>query len=162
MTAEHIPARPPRIAVCGAGICGEELMGVAESVGRGIAEAGGVVLCGGHGGVMEGAARGATAAGGLTIGILATVDPEGANPYIQVPLPTGMGDGRNILVVRGAQAVIAIGGEWGTLSEVALARKVGVPTVLLRPGLTRGLNLPVAEDAEAAVRWALDAVESPR
>lgn len=135
-------------------------MALAEAVGRGIAEAGGIVICGGYGGVMEGAARGAAEVGGMTVGILADASADSANPYIQIPLPTGMGDGRNILVVRSAHAVIAVGGEWGTLSEVALAQKVGVPTILLRPGLTRTLELPVAETAEEAVLWAMEAGEA--
>lgn len=148
---------PPRIAVCGAGICGDDLMELADEVGRRLAEAGAIVICGGLGGVMEGSARGAYRAGGLTIGLLPGRDDRNANPYIRVPLPTAMGEGRNVLVARTAHAVIAIGGEWGTLSEVALARKIGVAVVLLRPGLTAGLDLPVAETAEEAVRFALDA-----
>lgn len=146
-----------RIAVAGAGICGSDLMDIAEEVGRGIAEAEAVLICGGLGGVMEGAARGAASAGGLTIGILPGRDDYDANPYIRVPLPTGMGEGRNVLVARTAHAVIAIGGEWGTLSEVAMARKCGVPVVLLRPGLTAALELPVADTAGEAVRLALHA-----
>lgn len=154
--------RPVRIAVAGAGICGDELLQIAEAVGRGIAERGGVLLCGGLGGVMEGAARGAAEAGGVTIGILPGHDARNANPYIQIPLATGMGEGRNVLVARTADAVIAIGGEWGTLSEVALARKIGVPVVLLRPGLTAALDLPVAEDAEDAVTRAIAATAPPQ
>jgi uncharacterized protein (TIGR00725 family) len=149
--------RPVRIAVAGAGICGPDLMAIAEETGRAIAEAGGVLVCGGLGGVMEGAARGAAGAGGLTIGILPGRDARNANPYIQVPLPTGMGEGRNVLVARTADAVIAIGGEWGTLSEVAMARKCGVPVVLLRPGLTDLPDLPRAATAAEAVRTALEA-----
>lgn len=151
---------PPRVAVCGAGICGDDLLELAESVGRGLAESGAVLICGGLGGVMEGSARGARRAGGMTIGFLPGRDDRNANPFIQVPLATAMGEGRNVLVVRTAHAVIAIGGEWGTLSEVALARKVGVPVVLLRPGLTEGLDLPVADSADEAVRLALEAVGS--
>jgi uncharacterized protein (TIGR00725 family) len=150
---EHGP--PLRIAVAGAGICGDELMALAYQTGRAIARAGAVLLCGGLGGVMEGAARGAAEADGLTIGLLPGVDPRHANPFIRVPLATGMGEGRNLLVARTADALIAIGGEWGTLSEVALARKVGVPVVLLRPAMTSSLGLPVAGDAEEAVRLAI-------
>lgn len=153
--------RPVRIAVAGAGICGPELMALAEQVGRAIAAADGVLICGGLGGVMEGAARGATAAGGLTIGFLPGRDARNANPYVQVPLPTGMGEGRNVLVARTADAVIAIGGEWGTLSEVAMAKKCDVPVVLLRPGLTDLPELPRAETAEEAVRMALEAAGGP-
>lgn len=149
--------RPIRIAVAGAGICGQELMGLAEEVGRRIAEAGAILICGGLGGVMEGAARGAERAGGITVGILPGADARDANPYIRIPLPTGMGEGRNVLVARSADVVIAIGGEWGTLSEVAMARKCGIPVVLLRPGLTAALELPRADHAAAAVDMALDA-----
>jgi uncharacterized protein (TIGR00725 family) len=153
--------RPARIAVVGAGICGNDVLALAEAVGRAIAEAGGVLICGGLGGVMEGAARGAAAAGGITIGFLPGADARNANAHISIPLPTGLGEGRNILVARTADAVIAIGGEWGTLSEVALARKVGVPVILLRPGLTAHLDLPIAEDAADAVQRALAAAAGP-
>ena len=148
--------RAPRVAVAGAGICGDDLLGLAEEVGRRLAEAGAVLLCGGLGGVMEGAARGAASAGGTTLGLLPGTDPDEANPHITIPIPTGMGEARNVLLVRGAEALIAIGGEWGTLSEVAFAGKVGVPVVLLRPALAAGLELPVADTAEEAVRHALD------
>lgn len=149
-----------RIAVAGAGICGPDLLEVAEAVGRAIARADAILICGGLGGVMEGAARGAIREGGLTVGILPGRDGRSANPYIEVPLPTGMGEGRNVLVARTADAMIAIGGEWGTLSEVAMARKCGVPVVLLRPGITASLDLKVVDEAEAAVRFALEAAGS--
>lgn len=147
--------RPVRIAVAGAGAADPELEAVAEEVGRRIAEAGAILLCGGLGGVMEAAARGCAGAGGLTIGILPGTDAAAANPHIRVPLPTGLGEARNVLVAGSGDAVIAIGGGWGTLSEVAMARKVGVPVVLLRPGLTEGLELTVAASAEEAVRLAV-------
>lgn len=155
------PPRPVRIAVAGAGICGDDLLQIAEEVGRRIADAGAVLICGGLGGVMEGAARGAARAGGVTVGLLPGRDARNANPFVQIPLATGLGEGRNILVARTADALIAIGGEWGTLSEVALARKLDVPVVLLRPGLTAALDLPVADSAESAVAQALAAVEPP-
>ncbi|MBI4409318.1 MAG: TIGR00725 family protein [Gemmatimonadetes bacterium] len=144
-----------RIAVCGGGACGEDDARLAEEVGRRLAEAGAVLVCGGLGGIMEAAARGAAAAGGLTVGLLPGLRGADANPHIRVPLPTGMGEGRNVLVARAADAVIAIGGEWGTLSEVALARKIGVPVVLLRPTLARALGLEEAGSAEQAVTRAL-------
>ncbi|HUG42141.1 MAG TPA: TIGR00725 family protein [Longimicrobiales bacterium] len=149
--------RPPRVAVCGAGVCGRELAAVAEAVGRELARAGAVLLCGGLGGVMEAAARGAAEEGGIVVGVLPGRDARNANRHVGIPLPTGMGEGRNVLVVRFAEALIAIGGEWGTLSEVALARKIDVPVVLLRPGLTAGLDLPETTTAAEAVAWALDA-----
>lgn len=149
------PDRPLRVAVAGAGAPDAELAEIAEEVGRRIAEAGAVLISGGLGGVMEAAARGCALGGGLTIGILPGHDAGSANPHIRVPLPTGLGEARNILVARTADVVIAIGGSWGTLSEVALARKVGVPVVLLRPGLTKHLGLTEAETAEEAVGLAI-------
>lgn len=147
--------RPLRIAVAGAGVASAELAVAAEETGRRIAEAGAVLVCGGLGGVMEAAARGCVRAGGLTIGILPGGDADAANPHITVPLPTGLGEARNVLVARSGDVIIAIGGAWGTLSEVALARKVGVPVILLRPGLAAGLELTVADTPEEAVRLAL-------
>jgi uncharacterized protein (TIGR00725 family) len=148
-------ARLRRIAVCGPGLAGPEELELARSVGRELAAAGAAVLCGGLGGVMEAVARGAAESGGLTIGILPGREAADANPWIALPLATGMGEGRNVLLVRGADAVIAIGGEWGTLSEIALARKIGVPVVLLRPTGAAGLGLPEASDAVGAVALAL-------
>ncbi len=153
----EIGDRQVRVAVAGAGICGPELTLIAEQVGRAVARAGAILICGGLGGVMEGAARGASEEGGITIGILPGHDPRHANPYIQVPLPTGLGEGRNVLVARTADVLIAIGGEWGTLSEIAMARKCHVPVVLLRPALAAGLDLPRVEDPEEAVALALRA-----
>lgn len=147
--------RPVRFAVCGAGIADAAESAAAEEVGRLIAEAGAVLVCGGLGGVMEAAARGAFLAGGLTVGFLPDATAQRANRYIRLPLPTGMGEARNVLIVRAAQAVVAIGGEWGTLSEIALARKMGVPVVLLRPGLAAGLGLEEADSPAEAVRLAL-------
>lgn len=149
--------RPIRIAVAGAGEADTGLAAAAEAVGRAIAEAGAVLICGGMSGVMEAAARGCAEAGGLTIGILPGGDAASANPHIRVPLPTGLGEARNVLVARTGDAMIAIGGRWGTLSEVALARKVGIPVVLLQPERTGRLDLPVAETAEQAVQMALAA-----
>ncbi|HET9985446.1 MAG TPA: TIGR00725 family protein [Longimicrobiales bacterium] len=146
---------PIRIAVCGASRPPEGLLAAANEVGRRVAEAGAVLLCGGLGGVMEAAARGADSAGGLTIGFLPGSSAADANPHIHIPLPTGLGEARNVLVVRTADAVIAVGGEWGTLSEVAFARKVGVPVVLLEPGRFADLGLEVADTAEESVRLAL-------
>lgn len=154
----NAPERPVRLAVCGAGQAVDDLVDIAERLGREIAEAGAVMVCGGLGGVMEAAARGAAEAGGLTIGILPGRDASAANRWIRIPLPTGMGEMRNALVVRFADAVIAVGGEWGTLSEIALARKIGIPVVLLGPGPADGMGLETAGDPAAAVRAALDRV----
>jgi hypothetical protein len=146
--------RPVRIAVCGGGEADAATRELAEEVGAAIARAGGVLLCGGLGGVMEAAARGASQAGGLTVGVLPGSRADAANPYIALPLATAMGEARNALVVRFADAVIAIAGEWGTLSEIALARRIGVPVILLAPTLAAGLDVEEASDAGDAVRRA--------
>jgi hypothetical protein len=153
--ATEQPERPIRLAVCGAGIADAALSRLAEELGREIAQVGAVLVCGGLGGVMEAAARGANAAGGLTIGVLPGATAAGANPWIMLPLPTGMGEARNTLVVRFADAAIAVGGEWGTLSEIALAMKIGVPVILLAPALASGLDIETAADPADAVRRAL-------
>src|SRR5436190_7244368 len=103
-----------QIAVIGDGQPAVEVAGWAEEVGRLLAQRGAVVVCGGLGGVMEAAARGAAAAGGLTVGILPTYDPSTANPAIAVTIPSGMGEARNVLVVASGQAVIALPGSYGT------------------------------------------------
>jgi uncharacterized protein (TIGR00725 family) len=100
---------------------------VAEEVGRLLAEAGAVVVTGGLGGVMEAASKGAREAGGTTLGLLPGADRSGANPWLTVAVPTGMGEARNALVARAADGLVAVGGEWGTLSEIALALKAGKP-----------------------------------
>jgi uncharacterized protein (TIGR00725 family) len=120
------------VAVCGPATATEQEEEWAEQVGRRLGEAGAVVVCGGLGGVMDAAARGATGAGGIVIGILPGQDRLGASEHLTVAIPTGMGEARNALIARAADAVIAIGGEWGTLSEIALARKMGKPVVGLQ------------------------------
>jgi hypothetical protein len=147
--------RPARVAVIGAGSASAEETATAEAVGAALARAGAVVICGGLGGVMEAAARGAAEAGGLTVGILPGSDASGANAWIRLPLATGMGEARNALVVRAAEAVLAIGGEWGTLSEIALARKMGLDVALLGAPPAEGLGLPRFDDATEAAEWAL-------
>jgi uncharacterized protein (TIGR00725 family) len=102
---------------------------MAEAVGRAVADAGAVLVCGGLGGVMEAACRGAQAGGGLTVGILPGFDRHEANRHVDVAIPTGMGEARNALVVRAADAVVAVAGEYGTLSEIALALQAGIPVV---------------------------------
>lgn len=150
------PRRPIRIAVCGASSGDPELLAHAETVGREIARHGAILICGGMGGVMEAAARGAHAEGGSTIGVLPGTRSLEANPWISIPLPTGMGEGRNILVVRFADAVIAVGGEWGTLSEIALAKRIGTPVILFQPSLALHLPIDAATDARHAVQWAIE------
>jgi uncharacterized protein (TIGR00725 family) len=119
----------PYVAVVGPGEATPQEADAAEQVGAGLARAGAVVVCGGLGGVMAAACRGAAGAAGLTIAILPGADRRAANEWARVVIPTGMGEMRNVLVVRSADAVIAVGGAYGTLSEVALALKTGVPVV---------------------------------
>ncbi|MDP2916523.1 MAG: TIGR00725 family protein [Dehalococcoidia bacterium] len=117
------------IAVIGGSQCNADEARMAEKVGRGLAKRGAVVVCGGLSGVMEAACRGAQAEGGLTIGILPGDSRHSANPYVQLPIVTGMGYARNVIVVKSAQAVIAIGGSYGTLSEIAHALQSGIPVI---------------------------------
>jgi uncharacterized protein (TIGR00725 family) len=113
------------VSVCGSGSASEEERARALEVGRLLAEAGAILVCGGLGGVMDAAAQGASAAGGVAIGILPGEDRLGAGGHLTVAVSTGMGEARNAIIARAADAVIAIGGEWGTLSEMALAMKMG-------------------------------------
>ncbi|HUN58748.1 MAG TPA: TIGR00725 family protein [Candidatus Binataceae bacterium] len=119
------------IAVIGAGDASPETLALAREVGRGIAERGAVLICGGRTGVMEAAAEGAQAAGGHTIGIMPTYDRSSANSHIEFVIATGMGQARNVIVVASAAAVVALPGEAGTLSEIGLALKIGRPVVAL-------------------------------
>ena len=122
--------RPLRIAVIGQGHgASPELEAIAETVGRVLAEAGAVVITGGKGGVMLGASRGAARAGGLTIGLLPDSDASQANPWVGVPIATGVGYARNAIVARSADAVVAIAGAYGTLSEIGFALNAGTPVV---------------------------------
>ena len=120
---------PPYVAVVGAGIAGPATFAVAVEVGRLLAERGAIVVCGGSTGVMEGVCKGAKDAGGTTVGILPGFRRSEANEYVDIAIPTGMGEMRNALVVRAADVVIAVEGEYGTLSETALALKTGTPVV---------------------------------
>lgn len=117
------------VAVVGAGDAGVHLRGVAEEVGRGLAERGAIVLCGGLSGVMEAVCRGCRAGGGTSVGILPGSDRRDANAFVDVAIATGMGEMRNALIVRGADVVVALGGGHGTLSEIAFALKIGRPVV---------------------------------
>ncbi|MCW2797548.1 TIGR00725 family protein [Nocardioides sp.] len=123
----------------------------AQTVGRLLAERGAVLLTGGHHGVMQAAARGARDAGGATIGLLPGLDRAEGTPEHTYLLPTGLGELRNGLLVRAADAVIAVGCSWGTLSEIALARRTGVPLVLLDPWELPDDVGPVVAGPEAAV-----------
>lgn len=145
------------IAVIGGSTCTPAEMDLAEQTGRLLAQRGAIVLCGGLGGVMEAVARGVKANGGTTVGILPGTDRGAANAYIDIPLATGMGEMRNALIVRAAHAVIAIGGGWGTLSEIALAQRIGTPVAGLHDAFPRELELPRVQTPEEAVTWALQA-----
>ncbi len=145
----------PIIAVIGGGTCTTEETALAEETGRLLAQHGVILVCGGLGGVMEAAARGAQTNGGTTVGILPGDDPAAANAYIVIPLATGLGEMRNFLIVRTAHALIAIGGGVGTLSEIALAQRIGKPVVGLHDSFRNTLDIPRVESAAEAVWWAL-------
>jgi uncharacterized protein (TIGR00725 family) len=148
--------------VIGAGQGEEEILRDAEEVGRRIAEAGAVLVCGGRTGVMEAASRGASEAGGTVLGVLPTVSFEDANPYVTHVVATGIGEARNLAVVASGQAVIAVGGEWGTLAEIAFARKLRRPVVAIRSWTLQNrsrteLGIVDAKTPEEAVSTALSA-----
>ena len=148
----------------GSGRVDPETDALAEEVGRRLATAGATVVCGGLGGVMEGVARGATGAGGEVLAIVPGTSPEQANPHCTHVVAAGVGEARNLAVVASGAAVIAIGGEWGTLSEIGLARKLGRSVIALRSwsvsgagAMAAGPGIEVAASAEDAVALALAA-----
>jgi uncharacterized protein (TIGR00725 family) len=145
------------LGVIGDGECDAATAAVAEAVGREIARRGAALVCGGLGGVMAAACRGAKSAGGLTIGILPGVNRTDANPWVDIPVVTGLDQARNVLVVRTAQAVIAVSGQYGTLSEIAFALKLGVPVVGLDTWQLARRGRPV--DAVIEARTPVEAVE---
>ena len=151
-----------QISVIGASEGEPEVLRDAEAVGRSIAEAGAVLVCGGLTGVMEAASKGAADAGGVVVAVLPTLSPADANPYVSYAVATGTGHARNLAVVASGQAVIAVGGEWGTLSEIAYARKLGRPVVAIQCWTLRNrsgtdLGIVEAETPEEAVEAALSA-----
>ncbi len=142
-----------------------EELAAAEAVGAELARFGAILVYGGLGGVMEAACRGAAAVGGLTVGLLPGEDREAANPSVSIAIPTGLGEARNALLIRAADAVVAIGGGWGTLSEIALALRAGKAVVGLNTWMPAHDDAPgpgvVAVDTPgAAVRVALDSIRS--
>jgi uncharacterized protein (TIGR00725 family) len=147
----------PYVAVVGSGEATGELYDAAREVGRLVAERGGVVVCGGLSGVMEAAARGATERGGVAIGVLPDEDRRRANPYLSYSVATGAGQARNLAVVCSADVVIAVGGEYGTLSEIGLALKVGRSVVGLKSWELPGHVIAVSSPEEAVER-ALEAI----
>jgi uncharacterized protein (TIGR00725 family) len=120
---------PMIISVIGAGSCNNEMYKTAEKVGTLIAQRNAVLVTGGLDGVMEASSKGASEAGGITVGILPGFSKDDANKYVTVPITTGLSHARNIIVVRSADAVIAVSGEYGTLSEIAIALKLGKPVI---------------------------------
>ena len=155
----------PWIGVVGPGDADDEERAIAEAVGAEVAAAAAVLVCGGRGGAMEAACRGARGAGGLTVGLLPGEDRAEANPWVEVAIPTGLGEARNVLVVRAADALVAVGGGWGTLSEIALALRAGKPVIGLRtwaptrPG-REGPGVVDGKDPRTAVRRALESLRA--
>ncbi len=147
-----------QIGVIGAGACGSEVRALAERVGREIAKRGAVLLCGGLGGVMEATAYGAKQEGGITLGILPGALREEANLWIDIAIVSGMGHARNALIAQSSDALIAVSGEYGTLSEIALGLKMGKPVVMVEPGWKiEGVHR--AKSPEEAVELAFRLIE---
>jgi uncharacterized protein (TIGR00725 family) len=154
---EEISPKKLFIGVIGGGDVPQDTARIAEEVGREIARRGAVLVCGGLGGVMEAACRGAAAEGGLTVGILPGDDRRAANPYVKIPIVTGIGYARNVAVVKSSQAVIAVDGSYGTLSEIAHALQSGIPVIGLG---TWSISLGNESDKSIiAARNARDAVD---
>ncbi len=164
-----MPTSPLQLAVIGAAQADDHLTTLALEVGEAIAASGAILLCGGRSGVMEAAARGAQARGGRTVGILpgASSQQSPPNPFLDITLYTGMGQARNQILVLSGDAVIGIGGGWGTLTEIGLALKHRIPVVLLASwdlDLPSGQPEPLLQRAsgpEEAVELALAAARSP-
>ncbi len=142
--------RAAHIGVIGAGECSQELYALARELGHGIGRNRWVLFCGGLGGIMEAAAEGCNREGGMTVGLLPGNDKDAANPFIRLPIPTGLGEGRNLLVVRASDMVVALSGGYGTLSEIGLALRIGKPVVGLKtwPGID---GIEYVETAEQAI-----------
>ncbi len=151
------------IAVIGGSKCSPQEAKLAEEVGRELARQGVTLVCGGMGGVMEAACKGASSQGGLTVGILPGNSRQQANPHVQVPIVTDLGEARNVIVIKSAQAVIAISGSYGTLSEIAHALRAGIPVIGLNTwSLSRNgqpdNSIITAQNATEAVRKALSLI----
>jgi len=146
------------IGVIGSSRCSSSVAEVAYIVGKEIARRGAILICGGMGGVMEAACKGAKEGKGMTIGILPGGDKDAANPYVDIPITTGMGEARNVIIVRSSDAVIAIAGKYGTLSELAFALRFGVPVVGIA---TWNIDIPIlrANNPKQAVDMAFSAIQ---
>jgi uncharacterized protein (TIGR00725 family) len=142
------------IAVIGAGRADKAILKIAEEVGRLVARRGATLICGGLGGVMEAASKGAKSEGGITIGILPQSHVKEANTSIDIPVATGFGQGRNVIIARTADAIIAVGGEYGTLSEIAFGLKMGKPVIGIGTWDIKGIIK--ANNAEDAVNKAFE------
>jgi len=156
--------RPRFIAVIGGARCSADALRHAEGVGRELARRGATVVCGGLSGVMEAVCKGVQAEGGISVGILPGTAREDANPYVTIPVVSGMGSMRNAIVIRSAEAVIAIDGGYGTLWEIAHALELGIPVIGLDTwhmsiGGQEDLSVILAEDAQDAVEKALAAAQ---
>lgn len=155
----------PRIGVMGPAICSPRCRQLAREVGFHIGRQGGILICGGLGGVMEAASAGAREAGGITVGILPRAVASEANPYIDIPIVTDMGNARNVINVLTSQAIIAVHGAYGTLSEIALALKCGTPVIgletweLIPPQGGSAPEIEVASTPEEAVTLALSLIQ---
>ncbi len=153
------------IAVIGGSNIPPETAQIAEEVGREIARRGAVLVCGGLGGVMEAACRGAVSEGGLTIGILPGDDRRASNPYVKIPIATGTGYARNAAVVKSSQAVIAVDGSYGTLSEIAFALQSGIPVIGLGTWAIAidgkaDKSIIIAKNARDAIERAMQLIKS--
>jgi len=153
---EELKVKKTVIGVIGAGSCEEKISRIAYEVGRLIASQGGILVTGGLGGVMEAASCGAKDAGGITVGILPGVSRDEANPCVDIPVVTGMSHARNVIVVRTAEAVIAVAGEYGTLSEIAIALKLGKPVIGISTPWEEIRGVRKANTPEEAVRMAFE------
>ena len=151
----NLPAR--YVAVIGGGEADPEVTAMALEVGRELAHRGAVVICGGLGGVMAAAARGVQEAGGVSIGILPGPDRHFANPYLTYTIPTNLGHARNMIIAHAADAVIAVGGSYGTISEAAIALKLGKPVVALAVDWDLP-HLKTAKTSQEAVSMTIDAL----
>jgi uncharacterized protein (TIGR00725 family) len=149
------------IGVIGAGACTDEVSRLAGEVGERIAKAGAVLVCGGMGGVMEAACKGAEKQNGITVGILPGTDRNQGNAFVDYPILTGLGEGRNLLVVRNSDAIIALPGEFGTLSEIAFSLRLGKPVVGLSTWQVSD-KIIQAKNAAEAVSIALDRARASR
>jgi len=147
-----------QIGVIGAGKTDEKIARLAYEAGLEIARAGAVLVCGGLGGVMEAAARGAFENKGRTVGILPGPERKAANPFIEITIPTDLGHARNALVVLSSDALLAVGGGYGTLSEIALALKMGKPVVGLQSWEISGVR--IATDPKEAMVQILSVLQS--